>query len=92
MNQKDTRQTAYLAIDGERAYQDKRWNAETTTSAGNHSFEEWLAYIEDYVNEAKHTLSREANQTTEQRVQHIMRKIAALSVAAMENTGVAFRE
>ena len=45
-------------INGERDYQNKKWNSETTTSDGIHSVEEWLVYIEDYVNEAKHILSR----------------------------------
>ena len=55
----------YAAIDSERAYQNTRWNSETTTSEGLHSLEEWFTYIEDYVSEAKHVLSREARQTAD---------------------------
>ena len=51
-----SRQEVYKLIDGERAYQQHKWN-ETTSSKGHHSVEEWFMYIEDYVNEAKHILS-----------------------------------
>ena len=57
------RQDVYKLIDGERDYQDSRWNESTTASKGLHSPEEWFMYIENYVNEAKHILSREAVQS-----------------------------
>jgi len=81
------RSEVYAAIDSERAYQDKRWNSETTTSDGFHSFEEWFVYIGDYVNEARHILSRENKQDADIKVLHIMRKVAAMSVCAMEQHG-----
>lgn len=74
-------------IDGERRYQDSRWNPSTTTSNGDHSWEEWIMYIESYVNEVKHILSRESRQVADPKAAAIMRKIGALATSAMENLG-----
>jgi len=84
---KATRQEVYAAIDTERAYQDVRWNHETTTSGGFHSLEEWLVYIDDYSDEAKHLLSRMPRQDSDKQALEIMRKIAAMAVCAMEQHG-----
>ncbi len=81
------RQYIYSLIDGERDYQDSRWNAETTTTEGLHSWEEWLTYIADYTQEAQHILYRESSQNAHVRVGANMRKIAAMAVCAMEQLG-----
>lgn len=81
------RSEVYDLIDGERAYQHSRWNSTTTTSTGLHSWEEWLTYIADYVQEAQHILSRESKQNAEERVGSTMRKIAAMTVCAIEQHG-----
>jgi len=86
-----TRQHVYELIDGEREYQDKRWTIETGARVV-HSPEEWLVYIEDYVNEAKHIMSREAYGICEPKAMSIMRKIAAMAVCAMEQNGSTPRE
>ena len=78
------RSDVYKLIDGEREYQDKKWTPETTTSDGVHSAEEWLVYIEDYANEAKHILSSKSNKDAAFPVMDIMRKIAGMAVCAME--------
>jgi hypothetical protein len=52
------RSKVYEIIDEERDYQDRRWNVGTTESGGLHCPEEWFVYIEDYVREATHILSR----------------------------------
>ena len=78
------RQDVYKLIDGERAYQDRKQILENMTSDGTHSIEEWLVHIEDYVNEAKHLLSRNAKQNTDKPVMDIFRKIAGMAVYAME--------
>ena len=78
------RTDVYKLIDGEREYQDSRWNPTTTTSDGIHSVEEWMMFIEDYVSEAKHILSRESKQVADSKGMDIMRKVAAMSVCAME--------
>jgi len=87
-----TRQDVYAAIDSERAYQKDRWNEHTTTSKGFHSFSEWIAYMEDYLAEAKHLLARTAKQDAYVQVSHIVRKVTAMGVAAMEEHGAPRRE
>jgi len=81
-----TRQQVYELIDGEREYQDKRWKVENGARV-LHSPEEWLVYIEDYLNEAKHICSREEYGVCEAKAMNIMRKIAAMAVCAMEQNG-----
>ena len=78
------REDVYKLIDGERNYQDSRWNSNTTTSYEIHSVKEWMMFIEDYVNEAKHILSREPKQVADIKGMNIMRKMAAMAVCAME--------
>ena len=78
------RPEVYKLIDGEREYQELRWNKDTTISEGVHSVEEWFLYIEDYINEAKHILTRNARQKSDQPAMEIMRKVAAMAVCAME--------
>lgn len=82
-----TRQEVFALIDGERAYQEIRWNEKTTPTEGNHSPQEWLTYIRDYTEEALHIGSRESDATARPKQMDIMRKIATLAVAAMENNG-----
>ena len=78
------RQDVYKLIDGERNYQDEKWLPMPESRHANHSPEEWFVYIEDYVNEAKHILSREAYGICEKKAMDIMRKVAAMAVCAME--------
>ena len=87
-----SRQDVYAAIDSERDYQDKRWNAATTTSKGLHSQTEWIAYMEDYLREAKHLLARTPKQDARDGVNHIMRKVLAMGVCCMEEHGAPNRE
>lgn len=77
----------FKSIESERNYQDARWNPETTTSEGIHSLEEWIMYIEDYLSEAKHIISRSARQESDEKVLHIIRKVAGMAVCAMEQHG-----
>lgn len=81
----------YKLIDEERSYQDKKWLSIPESRHANHSPEEWLVYIEDYTNEAKHILSREAYGVCEQKAMDIMRKIAAMAVCAIEQHGAPAR-
>lgn len=75
-------------INGERMYQDMRWPVipgATAQGGGRyHSLTEWLVYIEDYVNEAKHIVSREDDASANLKAAEIMRKIAGMAVAALE--------
>ncbi len=87
MKLKMTRPEVYNLIDGERNYQDSRWNVNTTTSEGWHTTQEWLTFIQDYTNEALHIGCREADQVAYNKQLAILRKIAGISVAAMEQHG-----
>lgn len=83
------RDEVYSALDGERRYQNK-WVS--STSKDEHSFSEWIAYMEDYLAEAKHILARKMKQDADPEVAHIMRKVTAMGVAAMEQLGAPKRE
>lgn len=84
-----SRAEVYAALDGERAYQ-RKW--EKSESRGQHSLSEWFAYMEDYIAEAKHILAREMQQDDYPKVTHILRKVTAMGVAAMEQHGAQRRE
>jgi len=88
-----TRNEVYHAIDTERDYQDKKWNVDTTISKNEHeTWEEWLVYINDYVQEAMHVASRLPRQDGNPIIADNVRKVAALCVAAMENIGAVDRK
>ena len=81
------RKEVYELIDGERDYQDLLWNKDTTATEGNHSVAEFLMFIQDYTNEALHILSRKGEPQASEEASHIVRKVAGLSVACMEQNG-----
>lgn len=89
------RKEVYHLIDGERDYQDKRWDNDSETRSGksdtldeNKSIAEWLNYIEFHLGEAKHAVyALEPKKATAS-----LRKIAALSVRAMEIHGAPERK
>jgi hypothetical protein len=76
------RQEVYKAIDSEREYQDSKWKGSP------HTLTEWLVFIEDYTAEAKHLLSRNWDAEVATQASDIMRKIAGMAVAALEEHGV----
>jgi len=83
-----TREEVYKLIDGERNYQDVRWHDDDSGHGTHvHSWEEWFMYIEDYIGEAKHIISRESAPACYARASDIMRKVAAMAVCAMEQNG-----
>jgi hypothetical protein len=79
------RAEVFAALESERAYQAK-WETESE-SKGLHSLEEFFVYMRDYIDEAQHILSRRARQEAFPKALDIMRKVAALGVAAMEQHG-----
>ena len=81
------RDEVYAALTAERDYQDGRWDATHTSTCGRHSVTEFLVFIEDYVSEAKHHLSRNGEPGASEFALHSMRKIGALAVACMEQHG-----
>ena len=88
-----TRQQVYEAIDSERAYQVSR--AESVSGAGTgeheHSVEEYLIYMEDYLTELRHQVARtwtpSGNAAENVTVLDTLRKVTALGVACMEQHG-----
>jgi hypothetical protein len=87
------REDVYKLIDGERDYQDWRWNGATTSSGGHHyTVEEWLIYIQDYLSEAQHIMARVPRQTANPQAMSIIRKIAGMCVCAMEKIDTPARE
>lgn len=89
---KATRADALAALDGEREYQDRRWNVNTTTSEGEHELESFFYYAEHYLGLARTALSTKAQQDAYPEALHIARKIGALMVAAMEQHGAPKRQ
>lgn len=78
------RAEVYELIEGERAYQEKKWNADTTESEGLHSPGEWLVYMQDYLSEAIHMASRNPDPLGTNLAMENIRKITGMGVAAME--------
>ena len=79
------RQDVYKLVDGERDYQDQKWvNDKTPNGVQQHSPEEWIVYMEDYLREAKHILARTNPPTCYIQAMAIIRKVTAMGVAAME--------
>lgn len=88
---KSTREQVLQAINEERLYQDGRWSGTTTTTGGVHSNIEFLVFIQHYAQEALHYSSIHGEPGATEFSAHLLRKIAALAVAAMEQNGVEYR-
>lgn len=74
------REDVYKLIDGEREYQNERWKNDIMPSGTW----EWIVYMEDYLTEAKHILSRQEAPECYPAAMAIIRKVTAMGVAAME--------
>lgn len=85
------RSEVYYAIDSERDYQDAKahQNGTLPDDVRPHSFEEFILYMEDYLHEARHQVSRvwTADRTAPPAALDTLRKVVALGVAAMEQHG-----
>lgn len=81
----------FVAGLGERRYQTERWSECVTASAGLHTVTEFLVFMEDYISEAKHIVSRNAEPAASRRALHNIRKVYAMAQACMEQHGVPFR-
>lgn len=84
----DFREVVYDVLDGERVYQDYRWNSSTTASHGKHSVAEFVLFMEDYLAQARSELSRNAEPKASQMALHTLRKIVAMGVSCFEQHGV----
>ena len=79
------REDVYKLIDGEREYQNERWKEDIMPSGTHvHTPEEWIVYMEDYLDEAKHICSRNEAPGCYIQVMAIIRKVTAMGVASME--------
>lgn len=88
-----TRNEVYAAIDSERDYQEMRIVRDGSTAVGahHHTPEEFLLYMEDYLNEAKHIASRTWGPAAKPAIMEVVRKVVALGVACMELNGAPHR-
>lgn len=81
------RSDVYKTIDGERDYQDKRWGYNKETSVA-----EYVLYMEDYIQKARHDLTRYSDPMGAEAALSTIRKIAGLCVACMEQHGIQERK
>lgn len=86
------RKEVYAILDGERDYQELRWNADTTSTAGKHTPEEFLLYMEHYMGLARVAMSTQADPQAKLDGLDIMRKVVTLGVACFEQHGVPARQ
>lgn len=82
------RSEIFDAIDGERVHQDKKWNSSTTASGGKHEMESFIFYLDYYRSLLTPILSTRSQEDAYQECLPILRKMAALLVACMEQHGV----
>jgi len=87
-----TRDDVYKLIDGERTYQNAIWNEHTTASKGLHTPTEFLCFMQDYLTQAIHQVSRNGEPEASWQGLDTIRKIAALAVACMEQHGAPARK
>lgn len=93
MTNRYERYEVYEALDSERAYQDAKGVA-NGGEPHRHELESFVLYLDDYLTELKHQLSRvwcsDGMPPTE--ALHTLRKVTALGVAAMEQHGALHRD
>ncbi len=75
----------YAAIESERAYQEMRKTRDN--GAAEHSIEEYLLYMQDYLTETIHVSSRTWGPEAKPKTLEMLRKVTALGVACMETHG-----
>ena len=77
-------QLAIDALISEREHQEGTWNPETTSSGGDHNEIEFLVFIQDYLQEAIHIVSRGAEPLVSISASDTLRKITAMACATAE--------
>lgn len=87
---KVTREDVYKVIDSERDYQEMR--VVRDSGAGYHTVEEYLLYMEDYLNEARKVASRTWGSSSKEMTLDVIRKVTALGVVCMEQNGAPIRK
>jgi hypothetical protein len=86
----NTIEDAFSAIRREREYQDRLWGG--TKHDGRHGIPEWVLYMRSYLREAEDIVTRIAAPKSDEGTLHIIRKIAAMAVACMEQNGIYERD
>lgn len=86
------RKQVYNCIDGERLYQDSRWNSSTTPTEGKHTVTEFILYMQHYLNEAIRLVSTQADPKAIHDGLDFIRKVTTLGIACMEQNGVVERK
>lgn len=79
------REEVYAAIDGERDYQNSVWGLEHDLKLRRP--EEWLVYLKVYLDKAFVEMTGSVDEVAIPKTMHIIRKITAMGVAAMEQLG-----
>ncbi len=82
----EPRDVVFRAINEETAYQKQLWDP--TASEGDHSVTEFLVFMRDYIEEGLHIESRVGQAEADEKALHIVRKVAGMAVACMEQNGV----
>jgi hypothetical protein len=83
-----SREDVFKAIDSERDYQQRRWGVRQENGTFKEiprSVEQFILYMEDYLLQAKHQITREAGEFTSKET---IRKVVTLGVACLEQHGV----
>lgn len=86
---KDMMPLVFAAIEGEREYQERKHGH--TDHRGIHSVTEWLVYIEQYLQQAKQIVTHHSDPDASKRALCVIRKVAAMGVACMEQNGIVTR-
>lgn len=86
-----TRQQVYAAIDSERDYQHTMIRAAGRYEEETKPLEAYVLYIDSYLHDVKTALSKKWGPTSIEEALNSLRKVAALSVAAMETHGAPHR-
>ncbi len=87
MSTQVTREQVYKAIDSERDYQDSKWGSTLSGGRPGNGFrttDEYVAYIVGYTNELVQVASHFGDETAKL---NVVRKVAGLAVACMEQNG-----
>lgn len=86
------RTTVYVGLDGERAYQKRRWGErqpDGTMAEVGHPVTAYLVYMQHYLNEA---VAAATTSNGDEAAMEDMRKVVALGVACFEQHGMPFRQ
>lgn len=85
------RKAVYEAFDSEREYQLRRWGVRQEDGSFQEipkSIEEYVLYMEDYLDEARTQLSRMAEPQARTAALDTLRKVVTLGIACFEQHGV----